>query len=216
MLGPSSGSSRVSVWGEPWGGGGFSSRYCRGGDTGPLLLEPATGADLALNCCLLSSSDLSPHPGVGLPPWGDLLRAFFSKGQSLLMWGERPSLLPNKSPGGGKSELDPVSQGLEGMQAGRHPAQAHLNTSLSPCPAPAQPRATPHCSAVPMGPGQGKALRSRGPRPSARGHHAAFGTVLTQGSGSCVCACRCDGRLVVTASGGNSGLHKCPLPSQPN
>lgn len=43
---------------------------------------------------------LSPRTAAGHPPWGDLLRAFFSKGQSPLTWVERPSLLPNRSPGG--------------------------------------------------------------------------------------------------------------------
>lgn len=77
----------------PWGRGGASPlRTCCWGCPCPAeyLSYPPP-----------SSCDLSPHLQVGFPPWGDLLRAFFSKGQSLLMWGEQPSLLPKRSPGRG-------------------------------------------------------------------------------------------------------------------
>lgn len=111
------------------------------------------------------SRNLSHHP-----PWGDLLRAFFSKGQSVLMWEEQPSLLPSKSPGGGHSEPHPVSPGLEGMEIGRaREGPGPPNSSLCPCPAPGQPRTTPITAQGVQGPGHVKALPNQSPRLSARG-----------------------------------------------
>lgn len=114
-----------------------SFRYCPRRRAGPLPLRTGCWANSAL-CRIkvipLPPCDLSLHLLVELPPWGDLLRAFFSSGQSLLMWGERPSLLPNRSPRGGQSEPHHVSLGLEGTESGRagvgrDPAQASAPTS---------------------------------------------------------------------------------------
>lgn len=68
---------------------GFSFRYCHGKEAGPCP-GPCCGADFAQQQGLLSLPpsllwDLSLHLEVEFPPWGDLLRAFFSNGQSLLM-----------------------------------------------------------------------------------------------------------------------------------
>ena len=132
-----------------------------------------------------------------------MLRAFFSKGQSLLMWGERPSLLHNRSPGRGQSEPHPVFRPWRGLDRNSS-GPPQYRPQCRPSSSSAQNHSSHH-SGVPMGPGQVQGASD--PRPVQQG----WVRVREWDSpdlGSGLHVCRCDGRCMVMASGSNSGPHR--------
>lgn len=162
----------------------------------PPLLEPAAGPILP---CTGSESPLSPpwpvrpppHLQAELPPWGDLLRAFFSNGQSPLLWGERPSLLPDRSPVG-EGRVSPFThlQAWRGWKAGRSRGQEGPSPGLSPSQPQLSPVSNPSWPSCPWIPDNSKPFAVQGPRPSAKGHVARVwrgqGTVLILDFGVCM------------------------------